>query len=100
MKFKIIDMKKFIKTLILTLIVIFFFIFILINTTYSRTEVKYKEEYIYQGDTLWSMVQKESNSNLYIKGRDIRDVIQEIRRINNINNENLKIGQKILIPTI
>ena len=95
MKFKIIDMKKFIKTLILTLIVIFFFIFILINTTYSRTEVKYKE-----GDTLWSMVQKESNSNLYIKGRDIRDVIQEIRRINNINNENLKIGQKILIPTI
>ena len=26
-----------------------------INHTYSKTEVSYKEEFIYEGDTLWSI---------------------------------------------
>ena len=34
------------------------------------------------------------------KNKDIRDVIYEIKEINNLKDSNLKIGQKILIPQI
>lgn len=100
MNFKIVNKKKFFKMLFLVLSIVIIFLFIFFNKTYSKTEIKYKEEYVCAGDTLWSIIEEQYNTNLYLKGRDIRDIIKEIKDINNITNENLEIGQKILIPTI
>ena len=100
MKLKIVNTKKFFRMIILILAIIIFLLCIGFNTTYSRTELKYKEEYVGQGDTLWSIVERQYNTNLYFKDKDIRDVIYEIKKINNLADGNLKIGQKILIPTI
>ena len=64
---KIVNVKKFIRTIsilvILTLIIILFS-----NKTYSKVDTKYKEESIILGDTLWSISQEESKNNKYFEG--------------------------------
>ena len=99
MKIKIVNEKKFIRSLT-CLIMILFISTLGISFSYSKTKVSYKEDYILKGDTLWSIAQKELITNEYYKNKDIRDVIYEIKEINNLKDSNLKIGQKILIPQI
>lgn len=100
MKLKIVNMKKFIRTILLLISLIIVLLFIGLNNTYSKGDIQYKEEYIYQGDTLWSIAQRESKENKYYENKDIRDIVQEIKNVNNIGNSDLKVGQKVLIPNI
>ncbi len=97
MKIKIVDKKKFIRSLTL-LTILFILILLGINNTYSKTEISYKEDYVLKGDTLWSIAKNEINTNEYYKNKDIRNVMLEIKKINNLQDGNLTIGQKILIP--
>lgn len=99
MKIKIVNKKKFIRSIII-LVGLIILTLLGINNTYSKTEISYKEDYILKGDTLWSIAENERNTNEYYKNKDIREVMYEIRKINNLQNENLTIGQKILIPYI
>lgn len=100
MKLKIVDFKKFIRMIIIIMSIIVISLFIGLTSTYSKGEVKYKEQYISTGDTLWSIAKYEANNNKYYEEKDIREIVQEIKNINNIGNKNLEIGQKILIPTM
>ena len=68
------------------------------TNTYSKVETKYKEEYVYLGDTLWSIAQNELENNKYFEGKDIRYVIEELKKVNNLSNSNLTEGDKIRIP--
>lgn len=97
MKIKIVDKKKFIRSFIL-LVSVIFLILLGVNHTYSKTEIFYKEDYILKGDTLWSIAENEINTNEYYQNKDIRDVIFDIKKINHLQDGNLTIGQKILIP--
>lgn len=99
MKIKIVNKKKFIRSLIL-IISALFLIFLWVNYTYSKTEVSYKENYILKGDTLWSIAENEINTNKYYQNKDIRDVISDIKEINHLQDGNLTIGQKIVIPNL
>lgn len=99
MKLKIVDMRKFIRSLAIVMLSILFLLFTGLSNTYSKGEVRYKEQYIYQGDTLWSIAQQEAKQNKYYENEDIRIIVNEIRTINNMDNSNLKVGQKIKIPT-
>lgn len=95
---KIVNVKKFVRTIsilgILILIIILFS-----NKTYSKVDTKYKEESIILGDTLWSISQEESKNNKYFENKDIREIVSEIKRINKLDNLDLKEGQKLVIPT-
>lgn len=99
MKIKIVNKKKFIRTLILIIGGILL-AFLGINNTYSKTEIAYKEDYITRGDTLWSIAENEVDTNEYYKNKDIRDVMYEIKKLNHLESGNLEIGQKILIPNL
>lgn len=99
MKIKIVNKKKFIRSLVIVAGLIIL-ILLGMNRTYSKTEIAYREDYIIKGDTLWSIAEKEVNTNEYYKNKDIRDVMYEIKEINHLQNGNLEIGQKILIPNI
>ena len=99
MKLKIVNKKKFTRSIIILLGVIIS-AFLGISNTYSKTEIAYKEDYIIEGDTIWSIAENEVKSNEYYKNKDIREVIYDIKKLNNIKNENLEIGQKIIIPNI
>lgn len=99
MKIKIVNKKKFLRSCILLMGIIIVAI-LGINNTYSKAEITYKEDYIIKGDTLWSIAENEVNTNNYYKNKDIRKVMYEIKELNNIKNENLEIGQKIIIPNL
>lgn len=99
MKLKIVDRRKFVKMLTLLGIVIILLGVLGFNRAYSKGNIQYKEEYIYQGDTLWSIAEKEAKDNKYYENEDIRNIICELKQVNHIDNGNLEIGQKIVIPT-
>ena len=99
MKVCIVNKKKFIKNISIIIFSILFLATIGINKAYSKESIKYKEEYVYNGDTLWSIAEEESKENKYYKDKDIRNIILDIKKTNNIENSNLEVGQKIIIPT-
>lgn len=99
MKIKIVNKKKFIRSLVI-LVGIILLMLLGINRTYSKTKIAYREDYIIKGDTLWSIAEKEAMTNEYYKNTDIRDVMYQIKEINHLSDGNLEIGQKILIPNI
>lgn len=94
---KIVNKRKFIRTICI-LIAIIFAILIFANNTYSKGKITYKEDYIYAGDTLWSISSQEIKTNKYFENKDIREVINELKLINNLSNSNLIEGNKIKIP--
>lgn len=53
----------------------------------------YIEVLVKKGDTIWHLAKKYNESK-----KDIRQVIYEIRKINNLSNVNIVPGQIILIP--
>lgn len=94
---KIVNVKKFIRTIGVLSILIFIFI-IFCSKTYSNVNINYKDEYVISGDTLWSISKEESKNNKYFENKDIREIVNEIKRINNLKNADLKVGQKLIIP--
>ena len=94
---KIVNKGKFIKTNLILIIIVGAIIGFTTNT-YSKVETKYKEEYIYAGDTLWSIAKEELENNKYFEGKDIRYVVDELKKVNNLSSSNLSEGDKIKIP--
>ena len=97
MKITIVNKRKFIRSLIV-LGGLIFLILLGMTNTYSKTEIAYKEDYILEGDTIWSVAEEQTNTNEYYKNKDIREVVYEIKKLNNIEDGKLEIGQKIVIP--
>ena len=95
---KIVNVKKFIRTISI-LVILILIILLFSNKTYSKVDTKYKEESIILGDTLWSISQEEAKNNKYFENKDIREIVSEIKRINKLDNLDLREGQKLLIPT-
>lgn len=95
---KIVNVKKFIRTISI-LVILILIIILFSNKTYSKVDTKYKEESIILGDTLWSISQEEAKNNKYFENKDIREIVSEIKRINKLDNLDLKEGKKLLIPT-
>ncbi len=95
---KIVNVKKFIRTISI-LVILILIIILFSNKRYSKVDTKYKEESIILGDTLWSISQEESKNNKYFENKDIREIVSEIKRINKLDNLDLKEGQKLVIPT-
>lgn len=96
---KIVNKKKFVKG-ILSIVGILILFWCGVDSAYTGGQVLYKEDYIIEGDTLWSIAEKQLNNNEYYKGQDIRKVIYDLEKVNDINNGKLAIGQKIIIPYI
>lgn len=99
MKIKIVNKRKFIRSFLL-LVGILLTLLGISNQTYSNTEITYKEDYVIKGDTLWSIAENQIHTNPHYKNKDIREVMYEIKQINNIQNESLEIGQKLRIPNL
>ena len=97
---KIVNKKKFIRSTCITVGLIVFVIMILSNISFSHTDVKYKEIAISSGDTLWSIAKYEGINNEYFENNDIRDIVDEIKYLNNLSSSNLNIGDKLSIPII
>ena len=68
------------------------------NKSFSYKENEFKEIYVSNGDTLWSIAKEEKENNPYYKNKDIRDIVNNIKSINKLNSRNLFANQKLIIP--
>lgn len=91
---KIINKRKLVKSFVI-LILIAISIIMVSRKSYSKMDTEYTERYIYSGDTLWSIAKEEISTNEYFYGKDIRDVVYELKEINNLDNSELNVGEKI-----
>lgn len=95
---RIVNKKKFIRMVILILGIITISLISFNNKSFSKGEIKTKTIYVSSGDTLWNIATEEQENNSYYEDEDIRDIIYEIKKLNNLdNNSNLIAGQKLVI---
>ncbi len=94
---KVVNKGKFIRTISIIIIIIGALI-VFSKNTYSKVEISFKEDYVYSGDTLWSIAEQQISNNKYFENKDIREVVSELKNINNLSNSILDEGEKIKIP--
>lgn len=95
---RIVDKKKFVRMIILIIGIISISFICFSNISFSKGEVKTKTIYVSSGDTLWTIAEYEQENNTYYDNKDIREIVYEIKKLNNIdNNSNLITGQKLVI---
>ena len=82
-----------------------FFIFILLSiilllsgfssvkSHFSGNTKEFVAVYVSSGDTLWNIASKNNYEN-----KDIRKLVYEIKKFNNLNSNTIYAGDKILIP--
>lgn len=100
MKLKIVNLSKFIRSILIILGIIMC-ISLFINTiSFSHTDTKYKTIYVSNGDTLWSIAKEEKNTNSYYEDKDVRDIVNNIKQMNKLSNCDLSINQKLVVPYI
>lgn len=98
---RIVNKRKFIRSSLVLIGLILLFISLLTNNIFSKGEVKRKELFISYGDTLWGIARVELEENEYYQNKTIRDVIEDIKKINHLNNNScIYEGQKLEIPYI
>lgn len=91
-------LKKSVK-IVLSIIVMAVIVWLLIHSTsFSYKEVEYREIYVSNGDTLWEIAKLEKNTNEYYKNKDIREIIFDIKKVNNLQSSDIYEHQKLLIP--
>ena len=95
---RIVNKKKFIRMVILIIGIITISLIGFNNISFSKGEIKTKTIYVSSGDTLWTIATEEQENNSYYEDKDIRDIVYEIKKLNNLdNNSNLIAGQKLVI---
>ena len=91
------------KRFIISNLILFSFIFMLIymaKGTFSTNIINYTETYIEEGDTLWEIALIQQKNNEYYKDKEIREIVNDLKKVNNLKKSNLSVNQKIIIPTI
>ena len=97
---KIVNFKKFIRSICLVLGIIFVLSLVLTKDILSHKELEYSKLYVCKGDTLWTIAKDLQTNNDYYKNKDIRYIISNIKSINNLESSNLYIDQELMIPII
>lgn len=98
---KIVNMKKFVRMVLILIGILLITTIIFSNKSYSKGEIKEKTIFVSSGDTLWNIASQEQETNNYYSDKDIRDIIYDIRKLNNLDNsDTLKIGQKLVIKSL
>lgn len=98
MKLKIVNFNKFIRSILIILFIIISASFAVSQSTFSHSETKYKTIAIINGDTLWNIALDEQKYNGYYKNKDIRYIIEDLKKLNNKTNSDLQLGEEIVIP--
>lgn len=86
------------KTLIIIIFTLLIVICIFSNNSYSNVKFSYKTIFTSKGDTLWSIAENEINNNNYYSNEDIRKVVFELKKINNLDTNIISEGTELKIP--
>lgn len=93
-RFVLKNKKRFVIFLAIIVFVVGVTVFFSVNGDAKGCEKpEYVKVYVAEGDTLWGIA-----SSYKKPGRDIREFIYELKRINSLKSSELYIGQVIVIP--
>lgn len=96
---KIVNLNKFVRGICLIFVITLLIILFASKGSFSYSEKTYKTIYVCSGDTLWSIATNLQNTEYYA-GKDVRFIINDIKKINGLTNSNLLIGEEITIPIL
>lgn len=102
-KMKIVNMKKFVRSVLILIGVIVALIIFFPKATLSHNEntySNYEKISVAQGDTLWSIASYQQENNPYYTEKDVRDIIIELKKVNQLSNSNLQVGQTLKVPVL
>ena len=97
MNLRIVNKKKFIRGIVIIFLLFLCGSFLVCNNSFSKSEINYKTIYVSAGDTLWSIAKEEQENNPYYKGKNVRNIIEDIKITNSISESNLKEHQALKI---
>ena len=89
---KIKNKSKFIRSIVIILGIIII-LSLITSKSLSHAEKEYKTICVESGDTLWSIAQRYNTKN-----RDIRYVVDDIMRANDLDSTRLHVGDTLVIP--
>lgn len=93
MKRKVVNKKKFIKSILVILFILITFILIISSNFKNKEVISTECDYVVsKGETLWNIAAKYKQDN-----QDIRDYIYQIRKINNMETATIYEGQAIKV---
>lgn len=95
---KKLNSNKFKNRLNMFIFVIFIvFIFsILSNVSFGKNELKTKQVIVSSNDTIWNISKDICNSS--DKSLNIQNVVNKIKKINNLNSSDIYVGQVLTVP--
>ncbi len=94
------NLKKFIRSLIIISGLCMAIVLLIQKASYTNKEVEYKTICISKGDTLWNIAKTNQESNSYYKDKDVRYILNDIVKINKLENSNININQELIIPVL
>lgn len=98
---KIVNKEKFVKSILIVVMITIALLFVLVNKSLSREDVLIKNISVSEGDTLWSIARFEQENNEYYENKDVREIVYEIKKLNGLeSNSNLYAGQKLIVNEI
>ena len=96
---KIKNRKKFLRLILLVIGAVVLINLFMPEKTFSHQQLSNKSITVCEGDTLWTIAKSERETNSYYEGKDVRDIVQSIKKVNGLSNANLKVNQTLEIPT-
>lgn len=102
-KMKIVNVKKFVRSIAILIGIVIAIILFFPKATLSHNEnghSNYENISVAQGDTLWSIASYQQENNPYYTEKDVRDIILELKKVNQLNNSDLQVGQTIKVPVL
>ena len=96
---KIVNKRKFFISNFVILSIIIISLLFVSKYTFSNENISYSKTYIQVGDTLWNIAEEQQSKNKYYKDKEIREIIRDIKKVNNLKSSSLSIGQELKIPT-
>ena len=95
------NMKKRRRVTLLVLVVMVIVMCFMFNTTsLSSTQINYVEYTVSNNDTLWSIATLIKENNVNYNRTDIREIIYEIKKLNNKDTSAIIENEKLIIPEI
>ena len=92
--------KKFKRAIFIVVFLSILGIILLSNQTLSHGKVKTKTISVSNGETLWTIAGRELEENNFYENKSIREVIYNIKSVNNLENSYIYEGQELIIPYI
>jgi len=100
MKFKIVNIKKFVRSVLIIVGIVICIGLFIGNISFSHVEKQYKTIYVDSGDTLWSIAKEQKENNSYYEEKDIREIVDNIKAVNKLSGSNINENQKLIIPVL